>query len=59
MDEYIDLEQYFAEHPEEEDEFIEEMYRLSNMDEVIDYPEDWYVPEAYYWLMQEARHGIA
>ena len=37
----IDLEQYFAEHPEEEDEFIDEMARLSNVGEILEYPEDW------------------
>ena len=41
MDDYVDLEEYSKEHPEEEAEFIEEMYRLSYIDEIIDYPEDW------------------
>lgn len=37
----IDLDEYFAEHPDEENEFIDEMARLSNVDEVLEYPEDW------------------
>ena len=36
-----DLDEYFAEHPEEEEEFIEEMARLHCNDELIDYPENW------------------
>ena len=35
------LEEYFAKHPEEEDEFIDEMARLLVRDETIDYPEYW------------------
>ena len=45
MDEYETLEEYFADHPEEEAEFIEEMARLQNNDEVIDFPEDWDVSD--------------
>ena len=37
----VNIEDYFKEHPEEEDEFIEEMTRLSSYNEPIDYPEDW------------------
>lgn len=40
MDDYETLEEYFADHPEEEEEFIEELARLQNT-EPIDYPEDW------------------
>jgi len=36
-----DLDEYFAEHPDEEDEFIEEMARLHANDELIDYPDDY------------------
>ena len=39
--EYQTIEDYFNEHPEEEEEFIEEMARLHFYDEPIDYPEDW------------------
>lgn len=39
----LDLEAYFKEHPDEEEEFIEEIARLHMNDETIDYPEDWYV----------------
>lgn len=39
----IHPEDYFAEHPEEEEEFIEEMERLYHFDNLIDYPEDWAV----------------
>lgn len=35
-----DLELYFLEHQDEEEEFIEEMARLYGEEE-IDYPEDW------------------
>lgn len=41
MDEIIDLDEYFAEHPDEESEFYDEMYERSYTDEIIDYPEDW------------------
>ena len=41
MDEYETLEEYFADHPEEEQEFIDEMARLQWNDEVLDFPEDW------------------
>ena len=43
----IHPEDYFDEHPEEEDEFVEEMIRLHANDEVIDYPEYWVTKE---WL---------
>ena len=36
-----DLAKYFEEHPEEEDEFIDEIARLHENDEPVDYPEDW------------------
>lgn len=39
MEYRFELDKYFAEHPEEEEEFIEEMERLYGMDEVIDYPD--------------------
>lgn len=42
-----ELEEYFKEHPEEEEEFIEEMARLHYNDEIIDYPEYWVTNE---WL---------
>ena len=35
----VNIEDYFKEHPDEEEEFIEEMARLYS--ETIDYPEDW------------------
>lgn len=38
-----ELEEYFKEHPEEEEEFLEEIIRLHANDEPIDYPEDWSV----------------
>lgn len=43
MDEYNSLEEYFADHPDEEEEFIEEMARLSYVDEILELPEDWCV----------------
>lgn len=36
---YDELEKYFKEHPEEEQEFIDEMERLHFNDEPIDYPD--------------------
>ena len=38
-----ELEEYFKEHPEEEEEFLEEIIRLHANDEPVDYPEDWNV----------------
>ena len=39
-----ELEAYFDEHPDEEEEFVNEMARLYDMtDEIIDCPEDWKV----------------
>ena len=43
----MDLEEYFEEHPDEEDEFIDELARLEEEKGPVDYPEDW--PE-YEWL---------
>lgn len=41
FDNYDSLEDYFADHPDEEEEFIEEMARLDAEKELVDYPEDW------------------
>ena len=37
----FDLEEYFLNHPDEEEEFIEEMARLRANDEPVEIPEDW------------------
>ena len=37
------LEEYFKKHPDEENEFVEEMARLYYLNDPIDYPEDWNV----------------
>ena len=39
--EYINIDEYFQEHPDEEAEFYDEMCRLSHTDEILEYPEDW------------------
>jgi len=36
----LTLEEYFKAHPDEENEFIDEMARLHANDEIIDYPDD-------------------
>lgn len=41
-----ELEEYFAEHPDEEAEFIEEMARLEE-EKFVEYPEEWPLAE---WL---------
>lgn len=46
MDEF-DRDEYFKEHPDEEEEFIEEMERLHNLSGPVDYPEYWVTQE---WL---------
>jgi len=43
-------EDYFDEHPEEEEEFIEEMIRLHAHDEPIELPEDFILRTAQEWL---------
>jgi len=47
---YVHPEDYFEEHPEEEDEFIDEMARLAAENEVVDYPEDWPMLSREEWL---------
>lgn len=36
---YTCLAEYFADHPEEEDSYYDDMAELA--DETLDYPEDW------------------
>lgn len=38
---YADLEDFFKDHPDDEDEFLDELARLENEKGPIDYPEDW------------------
>lgn len=40
------LEEYFAEHPEEEQGFYDDMAELANYDEILDIPEDWVMAHA-------------
>ena len=39
--EYTTLEEYFEEHPEEYDDFVEDMAEQAYCDEIAEYPEDW------------------
>ena len=36
---YTSLAEYFADHPDEEDSYYDDMAEMS--DETLDYPEDW------------------
>jgi len=45
--ELLSAEEYFMEHPDEEDEFIDEMARLQAHDEPVEMPEEWPLNE---WL---------
>ena len=45
--EVLTLDEYFKEHPEEEDEFIDEMARLRAHDGPVEMPEEWPTHE---WL---------
>ena len=42
------LAEYFAKHPEEEEEYLQAYIDQHANDEVIDYPEDWNLREAEY-----------
>lgn len=51
MEEIVDavtLEKYFKEHPEEEQEFLEEMERLYWLNEQLDYPDHEFMKGASY-----------
>ena len=45
---YASIEEYFKDHPEEENEFYDEMARLQE-DNFVEYPEEWPLPE---WLKE-------
>jgi len=40
---YDSLEEYFEDHPEEEDGFYDDMAFLSEHEDIIEFPEDWNV----------------
>jgi len=40
LSKYTSLDEYFADHPDEEDGYYDDMAELY-ADEIIDYPEDW------------------
>lgn len=40
VDDYDTLEDYFADHPDEENEFVDEMARLED-ERFVEYPEDY------------------
>jgi len=48
MKDYQNLDEYFKDHPDEEQEFIEEMARLEE-ERFVDYPDD--------YPMTEVHHG--
>ena len=50
MDDRKAPEEYFKEHPEDEDEFIEEMARLDAEKGEVDFPEDWPMLSYAEWL---------
>ena len=38
---YASLEDYFKDHPDEEDDFYDDMAELAHYDDIEDMPEDW------------------
>ena len=50
----MDLEKYFKEHPEEEEEFIREMERLYFHEDPVEIPEEWPLHE---WLKGSYEHA--
>lgn len=41
MEEYETLEEYFADHPDEEADFYDDMAMLAECEDLIELPEDW------------------
>ena len=40
---YDNLDDYFADHPEEYDDYVDDMAELYGHEDPVDYPEDWQV----------------
>lgn len=48
MYEYETLEEYFADHPDEEQGYIDDMAEFAEQEGILEYPEDWTMEENPY-----------